>query len=70
MSDDNAFLEQMRNAEMQQAALIGTVDEIREIVEEFEAIGVDELIVPDFTLGQHRQKIETLDRFIKEVAGR
>ena len=70
MSDDNAFLEQMRNAEMQQAALIGTVDEIREIVEEFEAIGVDELIVPDFTLGQHRQKIETLDRFIKEIAGR
>ncbi len=70
MSDDNAYLEQMRNAEMQQAALIGTVDEIREIVEEFEAIGVDELIVPDFTLGQHRQKIETLDRFIKEVAGR
>ncbi len=70
MSDDNAFLEQMRNAEMQQAALIGTVEEIREIVEEFEAIGVDELIVPDFTLGQHRQKIETLDRFIKEVAGR
>ncbi|MEE8243557.1 MAG: LLM class F420-dependent oxidoreductase [Pseudomonadales bacterium] len=70
MSDDNAYLEQMRNAEMQQAALIGTVEEIREIVEEFEAIGVDELIVPDFTLGQHRQKIETLDRFIKEVAGR
>lgn len=70
MSDDNAYLEQMRNAEMQQAALIGTVEEIREIVEEFEAIGVDELIVPDFTLGQHRQKVETLDRFIKEVAGR
>ena len=70
MSDDNAYLEQMRNAEMQQAALIGTVEEIREIVEEFEAIGVDELIVPDFTLGQHRQKIETLDRFITEVAGR
>ena len=70
MSDDNAYLEQMRNAEMQQAALIGTVEEIREIVGEFEAIGVDELIVPDFTLGQHRQKIEILDRFIKEVAGR
>ncbi len=70
MSEDNAFLEQMRNAELQQPALIGTVEEIREIVEEYEAIGVDELIVPDFTLGEHRKKVETLDRFIKEVAGR
>ena len=70
MSEDNAFLEQTRNAELQQASLIGTVDEIREIVAEFEAIGVDELIVPDFTLGQHRHKVETLDLFIKEVAGR
>ncbi len=70
MSEDNAFLEQMRNAELQQPSLIGTVDEIREIVEEYEAIGVDELIVPDFTLGEHRKKVETLDRFIKEVAGR
>ena len=70
MSEDNTFLEQMRNAELQQPALIGTVEEIREIVEEYEAIGVDELIVPDFTLGEHRKKVETLDRFIKEVAGR
>ncbi len=28
-----------------------TVDEIREIVAQYQAIGVDELIVPDFTLG-------------------
>jgi alkanesulfonate monooxygenase SsuD/methylene tetrahydromethanopterin reductase-like flavin-dependent oxidoreductase (luciferase family) len=70
MSDDNAFLEQMRNSDLQQPSIIGTVDEVREIVNEFEAIGVDELIVPDFTLGGGDQKIATLDRFIGEVAGR
>lgn len=30
--------------------------------------GVDELIVPDFTLGARHQKLATLDRFMKEVA--
>ncbi len=39
-------------------------------VARFEAIGVDELIVPDFTLGGMEQKIATLARFITEVAGR
>jgi len=70
MSEDNAYLEKMRNADLQQPAIIGTPDEVRDIVAEYEYIGVDELIVPDFTLGGRKQKIETLDTFIKEVAGR
>jgi F420-dependent oxidoreductase-like protein len=70
MSDDNAYLEKMRNADIQQACIIGTPEEVKQIVEEYENIGVDELIVPDFTLGGRKQKKETLDRFIKEVAGR
>ena len=70
MSEDNAFLEKMRNAELQQAAIIGTPAEIKDIVAEYEAAGVDELIVPDFTLGPKAQKITTLDTFIKDVAGR
>jgi F420-dependent oxidoreductase-like protein len=70
MSDDNAFLEQMRNSDLAQPSIIGTVDEVREVVTELEAIGVDELIVPDFTLGGPEQKIATLDRFISDVAGR
>ena len=70
LSEDNAFLEQMRKSDLQQPSIIGTVEEVREIVSEFEAIGVDELIVPDFTLGGGDQKIATLDRFIRDVAGR
>jgi F420-dependent oxidoreductase-like protein len=70
MSDDPAYLERMRAAKIQQPHLIGTVDEIRALVAEYERIGVDELIVPDFTLGAMAQKTATLDRFITEVAGR
>ena len=70
MSEDNAFLEKMRNAELQQAAIIGTPAEVKEIVADYEAAGVDELIVPDFTLGPKAQKLATLDTFIKDVAGR
>ena len=70
MSEDDSFLERMRNAELQQAAIIGTPAEVKEIVADYEAAGVDELIVPDFTMGPRDQKIATLDTFITEVAGR
>jgi len=70
MSDDAQFLRERREARMAQPSIIGTVEEVRETVAQYQAIGVDELIVPDFTLGAMPQKIATLDRFIHEVAGR
>lgn len=70
MSDDPAYLDRMRAAKIQQAHLLGSVDEIRALVDQYARIGVDELIVPDFTLGDMAQKTATLDRFITEVAGR
>lgn len=70
MSDDQAYLNKMRDAKLAQAAIIGTVDEVRETVARYTAIGVDELIVPDFTLGPMAQKLATLDRFMTEVAQR
>ena len=70
MSEDPEFLERMRNSNLQQATIIGTPEEVHDIVAEYENIGVDELIVPDFTLGTGDKKIATLDRFINDVAGR
>ncbi|MEM7220806.1 MAG: TIGR03560 family F420-dependent LLM class oxidoreductase [Pseudomonadota bacterium] len=70
MSDDPEFVKKMKAADLQQAAVIGSVDEVAEIVRQYEAIGVDELIVPDFTLGPREQKIATLDAFITRVEGR
>ena len=70
MSDDATYLKRMRDSKIPQAANIGTADEIRDIVAQYQAIGVDELIVPDFTLGPTPQKLATLDRFIRDVARR
>jgi len=70
MSDDGGYLEKMRAANIPQPRLVGTPAEIRELVDRYAALGVDELIVPDFTLGDHDHKIATLDRFITDVAGR
>jgi len=70
MSDDQKFLDQMRAADLQQAAIIGTPEDVAQTVREYAAIGVDELIVPDFTMGDMSQKVATLDRFITDVAGR
>lgn len=70
MSDDAAYLERMRGTKMQQATIIGTPEEVAATVAEYAALGVDELIVPDFTLGPRDQKIATLNRFIREVAKR
>ncbi len=70
MSEDPEFLERMRNSNLQQATIIGTPEEVRDIVAEYANIGVDELIVPDFTLGTGDKKIAILDQFINDVAGR
>ena len=68
MSEDATYLERMRAADIAQPAIIGTPDEVFETVERYAAIGVDELIVPDFTLGPTPQKLATLDAFIQRVA--
>ena len=70
LSDDESFLERMRSAEIERPSIIGGVSEVKDIVAEYQAIGVDELIVPDFTLGSADQKRATMDTFIGEVAGR
>ena len=70
MSDDSAYLDKMRAAKLAQPHIIGTPDEVRDLVAQYAAAGVSELIVPDFTLGAMPDKIATLDRFITQVAGR
>ena len=70
MSRDTDFLENMRNADIGQPHIIGTPEEIKQIVAEYADAGVGELIVPDFTMGNSEQKITTMDTFIHEVAGR
>lgn len=68
LSDDDGFLAKMRDRDMPMPTIIGTPAEIVDIVGAYRDAGVDELIIPDFTLGTGAQRRETLDRFKEEVA--
>ncbi len=63
LTDDDKFAAKMRgNA---QATIAGNSNQIRDIVGAYRDAGVNELIVPDFTMGEN--KLEILDELIKEV---
>jgi F420-dependent oxidoreductase-like protein len=70
LNDDKAFIENIKQRVTGRPIIAGNLDEVRAIVRDYEAAGVDELIVPDFTLGQGKAKLDVLDRFIRGVAGR
>lgn len=65
--DDEASAAKMRERDIGRAALVGTPDQLVEIVAEYRDAGVDELIVPDFTLPAGAAKHEVMDRFIETV---
>lgn len=70
MSEDKGFIERMKNTETPMPKIVGSPAEIKDIVAQYQAAGVNELIVPDFTLGDSQQKRATMDQFIQGVAGR
>jgi len=70
LSDDREAMNKIRKSTEGQHVIVGDVAEVSETVEAYRAAGVGELIVPDFTLGPRVRKLETLDRFIREVAPR
>jgi F420-dependent oxidoreductase-like protein len=68
MSDDESFLENMRNAQMPMATMIGTPKQLGETMQDYVDAGVDELLIPSFTLppaGSARN--DYVDRFFTEV---
>jgi F420-dependent oxidoreductase-like protein len=67
LTDDPAVKE--RAAGGGRAAIAGTPGEVRAVIEQFRDIGLNEFIVPDFTLGRSvDQKKAAMDTFISEVA--
>ena len=49
-------------------AIGGTVEQLRDVVAGYAQAGLDELVVPDRSLGHGTAKLERMDRFIDEVA--
>jgi alkanesulfonate monooxygenase SsuD/methylene tetrahydromethanopterin reductase-like flavin-dependent oxidoreductase (luciferase family) len=68
LSDDQSFLARVRDAAGEIPAIVGTATELAEQIEGYRAAGVDEFIVPDFTLGRGAERRDMLDRFLTEVA--
>ena len=67
LSDDEERNADLRGRDLGRSTLIGTPAELVETVAAYRDAGVDELIVPDFTLGTGERRRETLDRFREEV---
>lgn len=68
LCDDDAAAAKLRARDIPRPSLIGTVDQLQEIVGAFAEAGVDELIVPDFNLGDMNRRADIADRFLAEVA--
>jgi F420-dependent oxidoreductase-like protein len=49
-------------------AVAGMADEIAAAVADWQAAGLDEVIVPDFTLGKGQRRLDRLDLIIEQVA--
>jgi F420-dependent oxidoreductase-like protein len=68
LSDDARWIAARRAAPSDRPRLIGTVNEVADQVRAYIDAGADELIIPDWTLGEPARRADTLDRFITEVA--
>ena len=66
-TDDEAEAGRLAEA-VPRPLMAGTPERLRDIVAAYAKAGLDELIVPDFTLGTGDQKLEALDRFSDDVA--
>jgi alkanesulfonate monooxygenase SsuD/methylene tetrahydromethanopterin reductase-like flavin-dependent oxidoreductase (luciferase family) len=67
LSEDQAWLDRFRGTDLGRAAIVGTPDEVAGTVRAYADAGVDELIVPDFTLGSPERRADTYDLFMERV---
>lgn len=68
LSEDEAWLQKFRGGDATRPLIVGTPAEVIERVGEYEAAGVDELIVPDWTMGSSDRATDTLSLFWERVA--
>jgi F420-dependent oxidoreductase-like protein len=70
LSDDESFVKKMNASQEGPAKIAGNVSQLKDTIAAYRDIGVNELIIPDFTLGpnDNQKKLDTLDCFIEEIA--
>ncbi len=68
LGDDTAKIDSLIERVKPRPAVGGSVDRLVEAVQGWADVGVDEVIVPDFTLGTGAQRLEALDLLVEQVA--
>jgi F420-dependent oxidoreductase-like protein len=69
LSKDEGWLAKRRETPTGRPEIIGTPDEVADIVAAYRDAGVDELIIPDWTMGPVERARDTYDLFRAEVIG-
>ena len=64
LSTDESWVDSRRAA----GGIVGTPSEVVDVVGRYRDAGLDELIIPDFTLGDAQRRKDTCDLFLEEVA--
>lgn len=67
-SDDPAFVERVKAGG--RPVIGGSTSDICQVIQEYKDAGVQEVIIPDFTLGRGEARLAAYDRFMDEVASR
>ncbi len=69
MTDDEQALAGIRSGEMADRSISGSNDELATQIEAYAELGYDEVIIPDFTLGETREaRFDAFRQFNEEVA--
>jgi alkanesulfonate monooxygenase SsuD/methylene tetrahydromethanopterin reductase-like flavin-dependent oxidoreductase (luciferase family) len=68
LSTDEAWLAPLRADRSDRPRLLGTPAEMVDQVGAYDAVGVDELVIPDWMMGSASRTVDTLDLFWNEVA--
>ena len=67
LSEDLAWLDERRRSPSGRPEMIGTPAEVVDTIAAYRDAGVDEFIVPDWTMGSMARRRDTLDLFMTEV---
>jgi F420-dependent oxidoreductase-like protein len=68
LTEDRTAAEAFIEAAGGRAAVAGTADAFADALEAWQAIGLDEVIVPDFSLGRGSRKLERMDALLEAAA--
>lgn len=68
LTDDPGTARRLLERTGGRAAVAGTAEHLAEAVAAWQAVGIDEVIVPDFTLGRGQIRLDRMDAIIEQVA--